>query len=100
MILYNCPAVSAIVPVFTVGPWSVQLSTIVCPFTNKRTPSSEFVEKVYVPVVGGRTWPAQRTLNWSRPTPPKFTQVPAESVKFTLGSIRVKAIGAERNGLA
>src|SRR5579871_5599954 len=63
---YFCPAASVMVPVSVVGAWSVQLSIISCPFTQRRTPSSVMVWKVYTPPQSACTFPVQRALHLVR----------------------------------
>ena len=81
------PPVRLIVPEFSVREWSVQLFTSCWPFTQRRTPSSLSVKKVYVPVVDGCTLPTQRTLKVSAAIP--GAGAPAPQTKSTVGSTRV-----------
>src|SRR4051812_21498163 len=86
LMLYFCPAVKEMLPLFSVGPWLVQLSTNSCPLTHSRTPSSDMVKKVYDSVYFGRTWPVQRAENVSMPTDASGEPLPQS--KFTIGSMR------------
>src|SRR2546422_721284 len=68
---YRCPAVSAIVPEFSVGAWSVQLSMMSWPFTHSRTPSSETVTFHTVSDDGVRLWVNGQLIidNWTDHAP-------------------------------
>jgi hypothetical protein len=57
----RCPAVSEIVPLFSVAECDVQLFTSCVPFTHSRTPSSLTVKNVYEPVAGATSEPVHRT---------------------------------------
>src|SRR5688572_24838034 len=60
LIAYRRPATSAIVPVFCVAEWTVQLSIRSRPPSQRRIPSSEIVEIVYVSECRGSSSPVQR----------------------------------------
>src|SRR5215510_769384 len=67
--------------------WLLQLPITCWLFTHSRTPSSDTVVNVYVPVTGAMTSPVHRTekLSAGRPDP----GVPELQLKFTVGSTRV-----------
>src|SRR3954452_12406958 len=94
VIAYFWPAVRAMVPLFSVGAWSVQLLMSCWPLTVSLTPSSEVVKKVYVCEKSGCTCPVQRTEKLSAPTEPPGEPVPKS--KLTVASVRENADGAVR----
>src|SRR2546430_8257460 len=89
-IVQRRPPVSAIVPLFSVVPWFVQLFTTRTPLTHSRTPSLLTVVNVYVVVAGGSISPDQRALNVSAPIP--GAGAPAPQVKSMVGSTRVNVV--------
>src|SRR5579871_2308907 len=57
----GAPAVSATVPQSCLAAWSLQSSTSFVPFTNRRTPSEDVVQKVNVSENGAFTTPSHLT---------------------------------------
>jgi len=56
------------------------------PLTHRRTPSSDLVEKVMLPVVFGRIQPVQRTEKLLAPMPAAGEPLP--QAKLIAGSVR------------
>src|SRR5258708_3114854 len=98
--LYLCPPTRAMMPEWSVAPWSTQVSTTVtcCPFAqrNSRAPSSEVVMKVYVSLTSGWIEPVQRAVKWSTLGPGPGG--PGPQLKLMVGSTRVR-VGLPGNGL-